>query len=235
MQQQNDFNTFNHDNNKQQVIPVRGVIFDMDGTLTEPGAIDFKAMYDRIGIIKRNEAGGILQQIQIDLHPDLHEAAHQIIVEEELKGIEKLEIKSDLHHIINYFHINNIKIGISTRNSSKALDKFLEIANIRNNTFYPLISRESFNGINKPDPQVALNIADMWKIDTRHIWFVGDNVDDMRCGKYAGCKTCLIHTPNNQHYKALHNNLIDLYVSTLTEFIDYIHANHISILNVDSK
>jgi hypothetical protein len=32
--------------------PVVGVIFDMDGTLTEPGAINFAAMYERIGLTK---------------------------------------------------------------------------------------------------------------------------------------------------------------------------------------
>jgi hypothetical protein len=32
--------------------PVVGVIFDMDGTLTEPGAIDFKAIYTRIGVTR---------------------------------------------------------------------------------------------------------------------------------------------------------------------------------------
>jgi hypothetical protein len=29
--------------------PVTGIIFDMDGTLTMPGALDFQAMYTRTG------------------------------------------------------------------------------------------------------------------------------------------------------------------------------------------
>ena len=32
-------------------VPTIGVIFDMDGTLTEPGAIDFSEMYRRTGFV----------------------------------------------------------------------------------------------------------------------------------------------------------------------------------------
>jgi len=31
-----------------------GVIFDMDGTLTKPGAIDYQVIFDRIGIQREN-------------------------------------------------------------------------------------------------------------------------------------------------------------------------------------
>lgn len=39
----------------RRMISTTGVIFDMDGTLTEEHSIDFKAMYDRIGLVKRGD------------------------------------------------------------------------------------------------------------------------------------------------------------------------------------
>lgn len=42
-----------------RMIVTTGVIFDMDGTLTEEHAIDFKAMYDRIGLVKRGDGKSI--------------------------------------------------------------------------------------------------------------------------------------------------------------------------------
>lgn len=41
---------------------VVGIIFDMDGTLTEPGAIDFEAMYSRNGLV-RSATSDILTEI----------------------------------------------------------------------------------------------------------------------------------------------------------------------------
>jgi pyridoxine kinase len=41
-----------------------GIIFDMDGTLTLPGAIDFSAMYRRTGLTRDSALGDIMSQIR---------------------------------------------------------------------------------------------------------------------------------------------------------------------------
>jgi hypothetical protein len=93
---------------------VTGVIFDMDGTLTEEHAIDFKAMYNRIGIKKRGD--DIITQVKEDLHEEEHQRAFDIIVDEEMLGCERMKVKEDLHDCISFLTERDIKMAISTRN-----------------------------------------------------------------------------------------------------------------------
>jgi hypothetical protein len=96
-----------------------GVIFDMDGTLTEENAIDFQAMYDRIGLVKRGD--DIITQVKEDLDGERQQRAFDIIVEEELFGCDRMIIKDDLEHCINFLSDNNIKMAISTRNCRQGI------------------------------------------------------------------------------------------------------------------
>ena len=54
------------------------------------------------------------------------------------------------------------------------------------------------------------------------MWFVGDSIDDMQCGKAAGCRTCLVRTPHNTDLQEKFPGLVDVAVSSLQEFADYI-------------
>jgi phosphoglycolate phosphatase-like HAD superfamily hydrolase len=200
--------------------PVVGVIFDMDGTLTEPGAIDFDAMYERIGI-QRRQGTDILTQIRTELHPDQHEEAHRIIVDEEMKGCDKMVVMSDLQTTIKFLQRNRIRGAISTRNCGEALSHFQAKTGIDEGHFAPTLHRESLGGINKPDPRVAEHILSTWGVsDPAKVWFVGDSADDMRCGKGAGCRTCLI-APEDYDASGF-IDFVDVRVSSLSEFISHI-------------
>jgi phosphoglycolate phosphatase-like HAD superfamily hydrolase len=48
------------------------------------------------------------------------------------------------------------------------------------------------------------------------VWFVGDSIDDMVCGKLAGCRTCLLLTDENQKVKD--SEYVDIVVKSLSEF-----------------
>jgi len=195
---------------------VSGVIFDMDGTLTEEHAINFKAMYDRIGITKRGS--DIITQVKEDLDGALQQRAFDIIVDEEMRGCERMVIKDDLNHCIDFLSDNDIKMAISTRNCGKAYDVFADKASFSPDTFKPVLHRDSLNGVNKPDPAVAYHIMHQWGgASPEEVWFVGDSIDDIKCGKSAGCRTCLI-TTSDRSFDDEH--LIDHRVTTLREFVD---------------
>lgn len=96
---------------------------------------------------------------------------------------------------------------------------------------HPLLHRHSLEGsVNKPDPRVAQHVLRLWGIpDTQadetavgSVWFVGDSLDDMLCGKAAGCKTCLISTEHNTHIYETRKDVIDLHVHSLQEFVQLI-------------
>ena len=96
-----------------------GVIFDMDGTLTEENAIDFQAMYDRIGLVKRGD--NILAQVLEDVPLDMRQRAYDIIQDEEMLACERMKIKSDFNYCIQSLEKKNIRMAISTMNCRKGI------------------------------------------------------------------------------------------------------------------
>ena len=115
----------------------------MDGTLTLPGAIDFNAMYGRNNFDRNN--GDILTQINRLSNDNDKKRAHDIIIEEEIKGIERMQIREHLSLLIESLNNNNINVAISTRNNEAALYKFLEVAQLKPDQFTHLLHRDSIN------------------------------------------------------------------------------------------
>lgn len=211
--------------------PVVGVIFDMDGTLTEPGAIDFKAMYDRNGL-KRGD-GDIISQIQKINDASKVAKALAIIEDEEARGCDRMQLRSDAATVVSRLQEKKIHLAISTRNGVRSVETF--------STRFPEVSitqvlhRDSLGGVNKPDPAVVRHILRSWgflsanldQVESHSetfgdVWFVGDSLDDMRCGKEAGVKTCLVLTEDNLHISTDEPGLVDLTVTSLSDFLAHL-------------
>lgn len=77
---------------------LRGVVFDMDGTLTVP-VIDFPAMYkavlgeeEYVSVRRQNPSGiDILHHVE-NWSPDRQRRAYQIITDFEKQGLDRLQI-----------------------------------------------------------------------------------------------------------------------------------------------
>lgn len=65
----------------------------------------------------------------------------------------------------------------------------------------------------KPKPGMLIKAAENYNIDLRESWMVGDSENDIKAGKNAGCKTCLIGEGEYEQ---------DMTVSSLLEFVDRI-------------
>ena len=74
-----------------------------------------------------------------------------------------MALREDVGYILT--RLRRHRVSISTRNCKYALDAFLDHMNSAH--FHPCIHRDSFSGINKPDPRVALNIMKMWNYDNK--------------------------------------------------------------------
>jgi len=142
---------------------VRGIIFDMDGTLTEPDAINFKAMYERNGLTR--VPGQDILTIISELPQPQRDAALRVIFEEEMSGCDRMKIRPSMHSFLQTAKKANIPLALSTRNCDVALLRFLQLADLPEQYFSPSLHRDSLNGINKPDPLVAKHVLDAWKIE----------------------------------------------------------------------
>lgn len=198
----------------------KGIVFDMDGTLTLPGHIDFKRMRQRL---KLEDSEDILASVARRSGSALEEAM-AIIEEEERKGWSLMELQPGLRTTLEALHDSRMRLAIATRNMAAAVDHFLETAQLATNgdaergLFDPMLSREF--GINKPDPRVALRACEDWGLEPSEVLFVGDHEDDLRCGRDAGCSTCLIQNSGNGHLAD--SGLADYTVESLEEILNIV-------------
>nr|GLL44180.1 haloacid dehalogenase-like hydrolase domain-containing protein At2g33255 [Ipomoea trifida] len=173
---------------------LRGVVFDMDGTLTVP-VIDFTAMYRAVlgeeeyrAVKSKNPSGiDILHHIE-SWSPDKQRRAYEIIADFEKQGLDRLQIMPGASELCGFLESKNIKRGLITRNVKAAVDLFHQRFGM---TFAPALSRE-FRPY-KPDPAPLLHICTTWDVQPNEVMMIGDSLkDDVACGKRAGAFTCLL-------------------------------------------
>lgn len=170
----------------------RGVIFDMDGTLTVP-AIDFAAMRARLGI----PAGDILAIIR-DWEPDRRSWAFAVIEELEAVARDRLELQPGALDLVRLLDQRGIAKALMTRNTRLTADFLMERMAVR---FEPVLTREFWPV--KPSPEPALHISRSWGIAPADVLMVGDYRDDILCGQRAGMRTFLLLNDRNREYADL--------------------------------
>lgn len=198
---------------------VSGVVFDMDGTLTEPGAIDFSKMYSRNGLDR--SAGDILSQINAIEDADKRRMAMAVVEEEEELGCDRMALRPGMRSVLLALHRSRVRVALSTRNCMPAFDRFLKLSEVSRSFFHPALTRDCLDGVNKPDPQVARHILSAWDVEEHEaasVWFVGDSEDDMVCGHGAGLRTCLLRTNYNRAFAAARPECVTMEVDSLAEF-----------------
>ncbi|XAR48905.1 N-acylneuraminate-9-phosphatase [Bertholletia excelsa] len=173
---------------------LRGVVFDMDGTLTVP-VIDFPAMYrsvlgeeEYLAVKSKNPSGiDILNHIEC-WSPEKRRRAYEIIADFERQGLDRLQIMPGASELCDFLDRRKIRRGLITRNVKAAVDLFHCRFGI---TFAPALSRE-FRPY-KPDPAPLLHICSTWEVQSNEVMMIGDSLkDDVACGKRAGAFTCLL-------------------------------------------
>jgi pyridoxine kinase len=205
--------------------PVAGIIFDLDGTLTLAGAIDFKALYARLNL---DVQGGydIITRVNSIADESERNRLWTIIDDEERQAEQRMELQPDLSSVIGELTSRRVRLAISTRNTIGGVQRFLTKAQLDETVFSPVVSRHCLGTVNKPDPQVARHILAQWSVHSPgQVWFVGDSIDDMKCGRGAGCRTCFLRNPSNGHAAESGPEFIDVVVDSLQEFLSRLKAD----------
>ncbi|QDZ20995.1 haloacid dehalogenase-like domain-containing protein [Chloropicon primus] len=172
---------------------VRGVIFDMDGTLTIP-CLDFVKMRRRAGEALGRDIGrgDMLAEVAKEECEEKRAAALRAIKEVEREGHEKMKLARDVSAVCSFLDERNIPRAILTRNSRESLDYFHDrLPNIPE--FAPAVSRDcGFRP--KPHPDALKHISEnVWGFSPTEVIMIGDSAkDDVRAGKRAGAITVLL-------------------------------------------
>lgn len=165
---------------------IKGILFDLDGTLTRPGALDFPAIKREMGC---PEDQPILEYLESQSAERKSRLLHILEMKEEIaaknskpnEGVEKL---------LSVLKERRILLGILTRNRLAAVERTIEnFEDISINDFVAVITREDLPP--KPKPHGVLEAARQMHLIPSELLVVGDFRFDIIAGKSAGAKTVL--------------------------------------------
>jgi len=172
-----------------QAYKIKAVLFDFDGTLTQPGAIDFQAVKASIGCPPDQP---ILEFIA-SLRDDARQAeAHAILHAMELKAARKSRPNGGVNDLLHYLKRHGLPIGVLTRNSLESVVTALQqFSRLSIDDFDVVITRDD-PVRPKPHPDGVLLAAERFSVEPLEILLVGDFHFDIEAGRRAGALTAFL-------------------------------------------
>jgi HAD superfamily hydrolase (TIGR01509 family) len=179
-------------------LSIKGVIFDMDGTITECD-VDFEAI--------RREANipnvPILEYIEGLEGPERREVL-AVLERHEARAAGSSRLRKGVVEILEELREKGIKTALLTRNSRRSVETILKRHNLK---FDVIVSRD--DAPPKPSPQPVLLISKKLGLRPRELLVVGDFHFDVQAGRSAGARTAFLlnsnyHPPQDADYH-LHN------------------------------
>lgn len=164
-------------------MPIKAVIFDLDGTITQP-FFDFDAICEEMGLDKNS--GPILEAMQ-KMSPRQREDAEKILHYHEQQAVIESKLNEGAKKTIESLRKAKIKIGILTRNKRR---NALAIAEKHGLQFDAVVDRD--DGPVKPDAFGVLRICGQFGIRPEETLMVGDYLFDLQCAKAAGAIAVLL-------------------------------------------
>ncbi len=171
---------------------IRAVLFDFDGTLTEPGSIDFDAIRRALAC----PPGLPILEFIKGLQPEPREAARRVLYEHEIEAAAHSLPNAGAEQLIVDLKSIGLKVGIISRNSIRCIGRSL--VNFRcteAGDFDVIFAREDVAP--KPDPEGILAAASRLELRVDEILVVGDFIFDIEAGKAAGAHTVYLTNEGN--------------------------------------
>ncbi|MCX7824114.1 MAG: HAD family hydrolase [Verrucomicrobiae bacterium] len=160
---------------------IRGVIFDMDGTLTEH-YMDFQRLRHEMGI----PTGDIVDHLMAADETE-RRRLDAILHRFEEDAAMNATLQPGVHELLAALRARGIKLGLLTRNSRRSVAALMARFDLG---FDATVTRE--DGPYKPSPQPVLAIARQWGVSPAEVLVVGDYVHDLRCARDAGATGVLL-------------------------------------------
>jgi len=160
---------------------IRGVIFDMDGTITAP-YFDFAKIKTEAGIGDVDMLEYLRSATGVE-----YERIHSVLTRFEEAGVADAKLNRGARTLLSFLARHKIQTALLTRNSRKSVDGVCRRLKL---DFDITISRE--DGPHKPAPEPIWQIAKRWGLKRREVLMVGDYKWDVLCAKNAGIPCALL-------------------------------------------
>ncbi|MBN1507791.1 MAG: HAD family hydrolase [Sedimentisphaerales bacterium] len=164
-------------------MPIRAVIFDLDGTITEP-YLDFDAIREEIGVAR--ESGPILE-IMEKMSPEQRQRAEAILHSHEDKALAASKLNVGVRETLDELRRRGIQIGILTRNRKCNAVAIGERHHVQ---FDAIVGRE--DGPVKPDAFGVRHLCQCFGVQSAESLLVGDYLHDLLCARAAGAVPVLL-------------------------------------------
>ncbi len=182
---------------------IKAVLFDFDGTLTKPGALDFPVIKQEI---ECPDNIAILEYIESLKDSDRREKALAILDRYEIEAAANSEPNSGAEELIPYLRLKDLCVGIISRNSLQSIERALKNFNTIGLSDFDLIISRDDPLKPKPSADGVLFAANKLQLDVKQILVVGDYIFDIQAGRDAGTLTVLLDNKPDSLAKKVESN-----------------------------
>lgn len=165
------------------IMPIRAVIFDLDGTITQP-YFDFDAIREEIGLAR--DSGPILESME-KMTSEQRRRAEDVLHRRERQAVTASKLNPGAEETLCALRSAGIHIGILTRNTRS---NAFAIARKHGLDFDAVVGRE--DGPVKPDAFGVLELCRQFGVEPAETLLVGDYVFDLLCARAAGAAAVLL-------------------------------------------
>ena len=194
-------------------MPIKAVIFDLDGTITQP-YLDFDAIREDMGLPK--DSGPILESM-LKMNPRQRRRVEEILHKHEQKAVTESTLNPGARETLESLRQAGILIGILTRNLRA---NALVIARKHNLQFDAVFGREE--GPAKPDAFGVMQICREFGVEPAETMLVGDYLFDLLCAKAAGAVAVLLANHSQADEFAEH---ADFCIEKISQMLQIINDN----------
>lgn len=160
---------------------IRGVIFDLDGTLVD-SALDFDQIRREMGI----EGSPPLLETLATMSPEQAERCWAILREHERIGAQRATVFPGVHDFLESLAARGWMRGVVTRNSRPTTLALLSRVGL---VLDPVVCREDAPA--KPDPAAIWKICEAWQAEPSQCIMIGDFRFDIEAARRAGAHAVL--------------------------------------------
>jgi hydrogenase expression/formation protein HypE len=166
-----------------------GVIFDFDGTLTKPGALDFPAIHKAVGCPREV---GLLEFLAQIGDAEVRAGKEAVLLAAEAEAAERCRPNEGAAALVALLRDNHVPMAIITRNSRVAVDiAFDHLPEIDPGWFGAVLTRDL--PVNpKPFPDAVRLAAQQLEVQEQRLLMIGDHDFDIEAGRRAGTLTMFL-------------------------------------------
>ncbi|KAJ5349781.1 hypothetical protein N7541_007508 [Penicillium brevicompactum] len=198
--------------------PLKGIVFDVDGTLCLPQHHMFTEMREALGIDRSIDILDHIRELPAAERP----TAVSKIQDVERRAMADQQPQPGLLRLMDYLESRGLRRALCTRNFEIPVKNLLD-NHLPAHIFLPIITRDTPNVVPKPDPAGILHIANEWELENaENLIMVGDSIDDMTSGHMAGAATVLLVNERNGHLGEHPHT--DLCISQLDDLVDILEG-----------